>query len=368
MIATREFWQGKRVLVTGHTGFKGAWLCHWLLRMGSEVMGYALAPPTTPSLFDVAGLDRQLRHHEGDVRDLDSLRASVESFRPEIAFHLAAQSLVLESYRAPVGTFATNVMGTANVLEALRSATDLRGCVVVTSDKCYADEGTTRAHQEEDTLGGRDPYSASKACAELVVTACRASFFGGDARIVSARAGNVVGGGDWSDDRLVPDIVRALTGATPLELRRPDAVRPWQHVLEPLGGYLHLAERVVGGPAFEGAWNFGPDDEEPWPVRDVVDAFVRAWNPGSETSIRLSPSTWRETAHLALDSSKARELLGWVPRWSVRQAIDRTVSWYRAFYEEGIGARELVEADLDAYEAAQGRHSATEVEASEAAR
>jgi CDP-glucose 4,6-dehydratase len=361
-VSAPEQWSGKRVLVTGHTGFKGAWLCHLLLRSGAEVLGYSLPPPHEPSLFALTHLDEHVRHQEGDVRDLESLRRAGEAFQPEVAFHLAAQSLVLESYQDPVGTFATNVLGTVNVLEALRGVASLGACVVVTSDKCYEDRGSTRPHHEDDRLGGEDPYSASKAAAEIVTSAYRASFFGSGARVASARAGNVIGGGDWSDDRLVPDVVRALTGATEgLELRRPDAVRPWQHVLEPLSGYLRLAEQLVSGDGFEQGWNFGPEIEEPWSVQDLVTRFLEAWGPAAAARITVTHSAWKEASYLSLDSSSAREHLGWRPRWGVRAAIERTVAWYRAFYDDGASALALVEADCEAYElAADPREPATE--------
>ena len=365
MSSSEGFWHGRKVLVTGHTGFKGAWLSHWLLRAGSDVVGYSLPAPTEPSLFDLTRLCEHVEHHEGDVRDLEALRHCVGSVEPEIVFHMAAQTLVLESYRDPVGTFDTNVMGAVNLLQVLRSSTALRACVVVTSDKCYENRESGRAYREGDPLGGSDPYSASKGCAELVTAAFRRSFFGElSARVASARAGNVIGGGDWAHDRIVPDIVRALTGKTALELRRPDAVRPWQHVLEPISGYIRLAEDLVERPDLEDEWNFGPDHQETWRVRDVVSAFMEAWGQVASTDIRLVSSPFPEATFLALDSSRARSRLGWAPRWNVEDAIFRTVQWYHAFYREEKDAQALVHADLEAYDAAAPSRQADSLERS----
>ena len=354
------FWRGKRVLITGHTGFKGGWLCHLLLRLGAQVAGYSLPAPTDPSLFVLTSLEERVDHHHGDVCDLAGLTRCLRTAKPDIVFHMAAQSLVLESYRDPAGTFATNVMGTVNLLEAVRSASSVEACVVVTSDKCYENDESGRAHREDDPLGGIDPYSASKSCAELVTAAFRRSLFQDHAvRVASVRAGNVVGGGDWSDDRLIPDIVRALTKRATLELRRPDAVRPWQHVLEPLGGYLMLAERLCEDDVFEGAWNFGPAPGEIWSVRDVVSTFVDVWGEASATGISIVPLPYAESGFLGLDSSKARAELGWTPRWGVREAISRTVAWYGSFYRDGAEADVLIDADLEAYATANtGPHDA----------
>ena len=350
-----RFWRSRRVLVTGHTGFKGPWLCRALLSAGAEVRGYSLPAPTSPSLFELLRLDRDLEHRHGDVRDVDGLRRAVAEFRPEIVFHMAAQSLVLESYRDPIATFETNTMGTVNMLEAVRSRPEVLACIVVTSDKCYEPHGPGRAHTESDPMGGVDPYSASKGCAELVTAAYRRALFrDGSTRVVSARAGNVIGGGDWSADRLIPDIVRALTTDSTLLLRHPDAVRPWQHVLEPISGYLALAERVVEDTSLEGGWNFGPLSERAWPVSEIVTEFTAAWGGYGAEKITIVPSELPETAHLALDSAKAREQLDWSPRWDVGDAIGRTVQWYRGLYRDGADAVALVDADLDAYAAARG--------------
>jgi CDP-glucose 4,6-dehydratase len=312
-------------------------------------MGYSLPAPTTPSLFELLGLEREIDHRNGDVRDVEGVRSAVDAFAPEIVFHMAAQSLVLESYRDPIGTFATNTMGTANVLEVVRSRPEVRACIVVTSDKCYEADLAGRAHTESDPMGGVDPYSASKGCAEIVTAAYRRALFrDGSTRIASARAGNVIGGGDWSADRLIPDIVRALTTNSTLLLRHPDAVRPWQHVLEPISGYMRLAERVVDDGSLEGGWNFGPRSERAWPVSEIVSEFTAAWGGGGD-NITTIPSDFPETAHLALDSTKARQQLDWSPRWDVGVAIDRTVQWYRALYRDRADAVRLVDSDLDAY-------------------
>lgn len=346
------FWRSRRVLVTGHTGFKGPWLCQALLRAGANVMGYSLLAPTEPSLFHLLHLAEHVDSRDADVRDLDELRRCVALFKPEIVVHLAAQSLVLESYRDPVGTLATNVMGTVNMLEAVRSSADVRACVVVTSDKCYEADESGRAHRETDPMGGIDPYSASKGCAEIVSASYRRALLEGhQARVVSVRAGNVIGGGDWSPDRLVPDVVRALTTGSELVLRRPDAIRPWQHVLEPVSGYLMLAEQVVADDAFEGGWNFGPAPEEAWPVRRVVSEFAAVWGEEAAENVRIVPSNFPETDTLALNSEKARSELGWRPRWGVREAISRTVRWYDGFYRSSEGASNLVDSDLNAYAA-----------------
>jgi CDP-glucose 4,6-dehydratase len=341
-------WQGRRVFVTGHTGFTGAWLCRVLLGWGATVMGYSLAPPSEPNLFDLTNLRGHVEHRDGDVRDLRAVTTAMHAFDPHVVLHLAAQTLVLESYREPVETFATNVMGTVNVLEALRSAPSAEACVIVTSDKCYENRELDRGYREDDPMGGSDPYSASKGCAELVTAAFRKSFFSeSGARIATARAGNVIGGGDWADDRLVPDLARALASGTPLKLRHAGSIRPWQHVLEPVSGYLAVAERLVSG-ADGGGWNFGPADGDVWTVRDVVQAFFQEW--GGEVPVQdLAPSELTETRTLVLDSGLARRELAWASRWSVAEAVRASARWYRAFYADGHDALALVERDLSAY-------------------
>lgn len=331
---------GRTVLVTGHTGFKGAWLALWLQELGAKVVGYALPPDAQPSLFEQSGLGRLVDSRLGDVRDAALLEKTLGETRPEIVFHLAAQPLVRMSYDAPVDTFATNVLGTANLLDAVRRTESVRVCVVVTTDKCYENREDDRAYREDDRLGGRDPYSASKACAELVVSSYRDSFFRKEGRVSlsSARAGNVIGGGDWAADRLVPDCVRALAADRPIAVRNPRSVRPWQHVLEPLSGYLTLAARQLAEPAaFAEAWNFGPDHGAALTTGEVADLVVRAWGSGRWTSA-CDPSAPHEAGLLSIDSAKARARLGWRPGYGPQEAVARTIAWYRAAREKGFDA------------------------------
>ena len=323
-----DFWRGRRVLVTGHTGFKGAWLCLWLQSLGAETAGLALAPATEPNLWSLLGApaDSTL----GDIRDLERVRAVLDRHRPEIVFHLAAQALVRESYRDPLGTYGTNVQGTANLLEACRDRPELRALVVVTSDKVYANDGGAAAFAESDRLGGHDPYSSSKACAELVTASFRDSFFRDGPPIATVRAGNVIGGGDWSPDRLIPDCVRALDTGAAVSLRYPDAVRPWQHVLDPLSGYLLLAEALVQNPATApDAVNFGPDPDSFRTVAGVVDAFSAcfAGRPGWVRDPLVHPA---EAAALRLSSALALRSLGWRSRLPIDAALSWTADWYRA--------------------------------------
>ncbi len=323
-------WQGRRVLVTGHTGFKGSWLALWLNAMGARVTGLALDPPSVPSLFDAARVDALVDHVIGDIRSADVVHEVMQRVRPEVIFHLAAQPLVRLSYAEPVETYATNVMGTVNVLEAARQAGCVRAIVSVTSDKCYANREWDWPYRESDPLGGHDPYSSSKACAELVTAAYRASYFGSDGPLVaSVRAGNVIGGGDWAADRLVPDLVRAFeAGVAPL-IRAPDAVRPWQHVLEALGGYVMIAERLLAGERrFAEAWNFGPGDEDARPVRWIVDRMRQAWAGGHAAVVDSGPRP-HEAGLLRLDSSRARTALGWRPALMLGETIDWIVSWHQ---------------------------------------
>ena len=348
----RGFWSGKRVLLTGHTGFKGGWLALWLSELGAHVHGYALQPPTTPSLFETAGVARSVRTSTiADVRDLAAVTAAVQAVKPEIVFHLAAQPLVRESYRSPVETYATNVMGTVHLLEALRSIDGVRTVVNVTTDKCYENDGRPSPYVENDPMGGHDPYSSSKGCAELVTAAYRRSFLSErKVRVTTARAGNVIGGGDWAPDRLVPDFLRSLDAGQELIIRSPDATRPWQHVLEPLSGYLMLAERLCTGKAeFDGAWNFGPALEDVKAVRWIVERLCSGV-PGA--SWRVDPAPQPHEAHaLTLDSTKARERLGWRPRWEIGLAIDRTLDWHRA-WRSGADMREVCLRQIAEYEAA----------------
>lgn len=322
------FWRGKRVFVTGHTGFKGGWLCLYLQRLGASVTGYALPPSTTPSFFSVANVAADMNSVLGDIRDLHALQQALEQSQAEIVFHMAAQPLVRASYANPIETYSTNVLGTVNLFEASRSQGSVRAVVNVTSDKAYENREWLWGYRETDPMGGYDPYSSSKGCAELVTAAYRRSF---GLAVASVRAGNVIGGGDWSSDRLVPDVLAALASNRPIEIRNPVATRPWQHVLEPLRGYLTVAERLFGEPArFAEGWNFGPEDASCQPVSVIVEEFVKAW--GQEASWRTQAGEHpHEASYLKLDSSKARAELGWVPKLSLQASIRLTTDWYRAW-------------------------------------
>ena len=350
-----RFWQGRRVLVTWHTGFKGSWLCLWLTSLGAEVHGYALPAPTDPSLFEVAKIEALLGSSEiADIRDPEALAATLRRVEPEIVFHLAAQPLVRYSYRAPVETYAVNVMGTVHLLEAVRQTGSVRAVVNVTTDKCYENREWPWGYRENEALGGHDPYSSSKACAELVSTAYRASFLAGaGAALATARAGNVIGGGDWAADRLLPDLLRAVDAGEPLTIRSPQAVRPWQHVLEPLSGYLALAEALLtsGAQAAE-AWNFGPVDTDARPVGWILD-HLAASVPELRWQCDGAPQP-HEANHLKLDSSKARAHLGWAPRWRLGKALDMTIAWHRA-WRQGGDMRALSLAQIAEYVGAAGR-------------
>ena len=357
LVMQPAFWCGKRVLITGHTGFKGSWLSLWLQQSGADVSGFALEPPTHPNLYELASVESGMHSTHGDVRDLDALCRAIESNGPEIVFHLAAQSLVRESYAEPVATFATNVMGTVNVLEAVRRNACVRVVVLVTSDKCYENREWLWGYRENEPMGGHDPYSASKGCAELAAAAYRASFFisssGGPhgPAVATARAGNVIGGGDWARDRLIPDIVRAFAASQPVRIRNPDAVRPWQHVLESLSGYLLLAELMWSrGHTFAGAWNFGPQAGDTRPVRWIVEVIAREWGADARWEIDrgMQPA---EAITLRLDSSKATAELGWMPRWSLPTALRSIVEWHKA-HLCGADLRAMTLRQIDAYTAA----------------
>jgi CDP-glucose 4,6-dehydratase len=343
------FWRDRSVLVTGHTGFKGGWLSLWLRRLGARVHGYALPPATTPALFQAARLDELLQHQLGDLRDFHDLSSRLQSAQPEIVFHLAAQALVREGYRDPLGTVASNILGTAHLLEAVRHQPSVRALVLITSDKCYQNQEWLWPYRENEALGGRDPYSASKACAEIITTAWRESFPREGLSIATARAGNVIGGGDWAADRLVPDALRAWQAGEVLRVRQPLALRPWQHVLDALHGYLLLAQRLYAGEAAE-AWNFGPGEEDIVPVGELLDRLARLWGQGAIWNVEATQHQ-HEANLLRLDSSKARSGLGWRPRWPLDTALARIVAWHNAFLD-GADARQLCLADIQAFESA----------------
>ncbi len=345
-----RFWQGKRVLITGHTGFKGGWLALWLRRMGAEVSGIALPPNTEPNLFHLARLDADVASHLCDIRDAQAVAAIICQARPEVVFHLAAQPLVRASYRDPLGTFSSNIMGTANVLEALRESMDVRVAVAITTDKVYGDKGWPYPYRESDALGGHDPYSASKAACELVISSYRDAYLADRGiALASARAGNVIGGGDWSEDRLIPDAVRAWEGGQVLRIRAPNAIRPWQHVLEPLAGYLALAEKLWSHPELAGPYNFGPLPHTAKTVGEVVDLAQAAYGHG-EIALEQYPQQLHESHTLTLETAKSQWVLGTTPRWDLETAVNRTMAWYRAQHQ-GSNACTLCEADIAAYEA-----------------
>jgi len=332
----QNFWSGKRILVTGHTGFKGGWLTSWLLALGADVCGYSLPPPTTPSFFNEVGLANRLRSELGDIREFEQLLSVMVSHRPEIIFHLAAQPLVRRSYADPIETYSTNVMGTINLFEGARRAGSVRAIVNVTSDKCYENREWMWGYRETDPMGGHDPYSNSKGCSELITGAYRQSFFRDEGiAVASARAGNVIGGGDWSEDRLVPDALRAFEQLKSVVLRNPMSVRPWQHVLEPLSGYLSLAERLYEGDhTFADGWNFGPSDEGAKSVSWIVDRLAQAWGlQNTAPWIADTQHQPHEANMLRLDITKARSLLAWQPRWDLYTALNRIVGWHRAWQE-----------------------------------
>lgn len=349
----RPFWKDKRVFLTGHTGFKGSWLSLWLESAGARVTGFALPPPSEPSLFTEAAVSDGMRSIEGDVRDLTAVRDALQQSEAEIVLHLAAQSLVRRSYEDPVETYATNVIGTAHVLEAVRRTPGVKALVSCTSDKCYENKEWDRGYREDDRLGGKDPYSNSKACAELVTDAFRRSYFSGpetEVAVASVRSGNVIGGGDWARDRLIPDLVGGFLAGEEVPIRSPDAVRPWQHVLEPLNGYLELAEHLwEGGREYAEAWNFGPEREDARPVRWIAEHLAEIWGDGARWRIDDRPHP-PEATYLKLDSSKARARLGWRPRLDLSTALDWLASWYLE-HRQGRDARELCRRRIEDFEA-----------------
>ena len=350
----RNFWRGRRVFLTGHTGFKGAWLSLWLQRVGAHVTAFSLAPPTQPNLFELAQVAEGIDSRHGDIRDYAALTAALNGSQASVVFHLAAQATVAEGYRSPRDTYATNLNGTLNLLDAIRDCPTVEAAVIVTSDKCYEPSANDAALAEDAPMGGRDPYSASKSCAEIAVRSWRESYFAAaDApRIATARAGNVIGGGDWGEHRLLPDLFTAFAAGKTPTLRMPDAIRPWQHVLDALRGYLMLAEALAGkdSPRFATGWNFGPDADGAISVAEIAGRAAALW--GKEARIEISAANFqKETLTLRLDNTRARSLLGWQPRWKLDQALQRTAEWYRA-WSQGQDLRAASLAQLDDYLAA----------------
>ena len=340
------FWKGKRVFLTGHTGFKGSWLSLWLQSMGAQVVGYALAPPTNPSLFVVTNAAEGMTSLAGDIRDFSSLSSAFLKYQPEIVIHMAAQPLVRYSYVNPIETYSTNLMGTVHLLEASRLAGSVRAIVNVTSDKCYENHEWLWGYRENEPMGGHDPYSSSKGCAELITSAYRSSYFNPmdyanhGIALATARAGNVIGGGDWAEDRLIPDIMNALTHGNPVNIRNPHAIRPWQQVLEPLSGYLLLAERLYKeGTNYAEGWNFGPSDEDAKPVLWITERLIDMWGEGASWVLD-EKSHPHEAHHLKLDCSKAKARLDWYPRWHLEDALSAIVDWHRA-YQHGKNMQDL---------------------------
>jgi len=351
-----DFWRGKRIFLTGHTGFKGSWLSLWLQSLGAELTGYALKPPTNPSLFEEARVAEGMTSIEGDIRELAFFSESMQNARPEIVIHMAAQPLVRYSYQNPVETYATNVMGTVHMLEAVRTTPSVKAVLCVTTDKCYENHGHEIPYRESDPMGGYDPYSSSKGCAELVSAAYRASFFNLNdyglhgVALATARAGNVIGGGDWAPDRLIPDIVTAFENGKPVGIRNPSAIRPWQHVLEPLRGYLMLAEKLVQeGPAFAESWNFGPQDEDVKPVGWIVEQMAKRWDNGAKWQVDDGKHP-HEANYLRLEICKAQSRLRWNPALRLENAIDLIVDWYTE-RQAGKDMRGLTLSQITAYQA-----------------
>lgn len=346
----QEFWKGKKVLITGHTGFKGSWLAFWLNLLGAEVCGYSLAPKTSPNLFENLQLENKIRSVIGDIRDLENFQKTLESFQPEIVLHLAAQSLVRRSYREPVETYTTNVIGTINILEAIRKNDFVKSVVIITTDKVYENKEWHWAYRENERLGGFDPYSNSKACAELAVSSYRNSFFAeSNCLIATARAGNVIGGGDWSEDRLLPDVFRSLIFGEKLEIRNPASIRPWQHVLEPLAGYLKLAQKLYEGEkTFAESWNFGSEDSDAKPVGWILEKIKNVWNGDVNWEISQTKQP-HEAKLLKLDSTKAKNELEWLPKLNLNEAINLTVEWYHGFQDK-TDLVELTEKQIEFYQ------------------
>ena len=355
MVVDKAFWDGKKVFLTGHTGFKGGWLSLWLRSLGANVTGFALEPSAEPNLFNVANVSQDITSIIGDIRNLSSVESAVREHSPDIIIHMAAQPLVRYSYTNPVETYETNVIGTVNMLEAARKTRGVRAFINVTSDKCYENREWIWGYRENEPMGGHDPYSSSKGCAELVTSAYRDSFFNSDERpghslaLASARAGNVIGGGDWAEDRLVPDLMRAIMDNKVVTIRNPGAIRPWQHVLEPLSGYLLLAQKLWehGNEHAEG-WNFGPKEEDAKPVSWIADYISSNWGDNVEWDVKGCDKEPHEAQYLKLDCAKAMNRLGWHPKWDLEKALDSVIEWYKAYWKEA-DMHELTLAQIESY-------------------
>jgi CDP-glucose 4,6-dehydratase len=347
-VIDRAFWQGKRVFITGHTGFKGGWLSLWLSSLGAQVKGYALNPPTSPSLFYEAEVGKVINSQIGDIRDHEVLHKSMVSFNPDVLIHMAAQPLVRYSYDAPIETYEVNVIGTAKVLEVARSCSNLKAIINITTDKCYENDGRSQAYKESDPLGGYDPYSSSKGCAEIVASTYRRSFLQDKGvGLASVRAGNVIGGGDWADDRLIPDILRSFEKSEPVVIRCPKATRPWQHVLEPLSGYLILAQRLYKNQEnYAEGWNFGPNEEDVRPVDWILDEMISKW-PNSSWAFDKNSNPY-EANFLNLDISKAKSKLDWRPTWGLNYTLEKIIDWHRSWLD-GENMQAICLAEIEEY-------------------
>ncbi len=354
-IPNSSFWNGRRVFITGHTGFKGAWLSLWLHSLGAKVKGYALTPPTKPSFFELCRIGELVESEIGDIRNFKKLKSAVISFNPEIIIHMAAQPIVRESYLKPVDTYEINVMGTVNLLESARFCPGIKAIVNVTTDKCYDNNEWVWGYRENEPMGGYDPYSSSKACSELVTSAYRNSFFNSDTyglkhnvALASARAGNVIGGGDWAVDRLLPDIFKSIISGEVVKIRNPNAIRPWQYVFEPLSGYLILAQKLYQeGSEFATSWNFGPEDSDARSVEYIVNSLCTLWADGSSYCLDNGKHP-HEASYLKLDCSKAKTMLNWYPKWNIDMALEKSVEWYKA-YRDGNDIRELCLTQIQQY-------------------
>ena len=343
-----RFFKDRKVMVTGHTGFVGSWLTKWLLMMESDILGYSLDPPTNPNMYDAIGLSKDIKDLRKDIRDTKALKDAILQFKPEIVFHLAAQPIVLESYKTPIDTYETNVIGTVNLLDNLRRTDSAKVIIVMTSDKVYRNNEWAYPYREIDPLGGKDPYSASKSCQDIIVNSFRESYFDSmGVSISSIRVGNVIGGGDWGANRIVPDVVRGLTEDNIIRIRNPDSVRPWQYVLEPISGMLLLAQRMWDDMKFSGEWNFGPSNQREITVKELVDKFLKKWGGGSYTIAKDNEA--REANYLQLDISKAKSVLRWFQKYDFEESIEKTVEWYKAYYEDKRNINNVTEKQIRAY-------------------